>query len=99
MGRIGRLFHKIQDIDYDLVYQPGSSNCTADILSRPNVEANIIELRVESCVNWSLEQNLDPDLRIVEQFIEKSYSSNDENRAQECPRVRGKVKGKGKGKK
>ena len=61
MGRIGRLFHKIQDIDYDLVYQPGSSNCTADLLSRPNVEANAIELRVESCVNWSLEQSLDPE--------------------------------------
>jgi hypothetical protein len=94
MGRIGRLFHKIQDIDYDLVYQPGSSNCTADLLSRPNLEANSIELRVESCVNWSLEQNLDPDLRIVEQFIEKSYSSNDENHAQECPRVRVRVRNK-----
>ena len=85
MGRIGRLFHKIQDIDYDLAYQPGSSNCTADLLSKPNVESNSIELCVESCVNWSLEQSLDPDLRIVKQFIEKSYSSNDENRAQECP--------------
>jgi hypothetical protein len=39
MGRIGRLFHKIQDIDYDFVYQPGLSNCTANLLSRPNVEA------------------------------------------------------------
>ena len=85
MGRIGRLFHKIQDIDYDLVYQPGSSNYTADLLSRPNVEANSIELRVESCVNWSLEQSLDPGLRIAKQFIEKRYSSNDENSAQECP--------------
>ena len=84
MGRIGRLFHKIQDIDYDLVYQPGSSNCTADLLSRPNFEANSIELRFESCVNWSKEKSLDRDLRIVKQFNEKSYSSNDENRAQEC---------------
>jgi hypothetical protein len=84
MGRIGRLFHKIQDIDYDLVYQPGSSNCTADILLRPNNETDSIELRVESCVNWSLEQSPDPDLRIVKQFIEKIFSSNNENRAQEC---------------
>jgi hypothetical protein len=55
------------------------------LLSRPNVEANSIKLRVESCVNWSLEQSLNPDLRILNQFIEKRYSSNDENQAQECP--------------
>jgi hypothetical protein len=32
-GRIGRLFIKIQDIDYTLTYQPGSRNFTADLLS------------------------------------------------------------------
>ena len=69
MGRIGRLFYKLQDIDYDLVYQPGSSNYTADLLSRPSVQANSIELRVESCVNWSVEQSLDSDLRAVKQFL------------------------------
>jgi hypothetical protein len=31
MGRIGRLLNKIQDLDYKLVYQPGSSNYTADL--------------------------------------------------------------------
>jgi hypothetical protein len=59
MRRIGRLLHKIQDFDYELVYQPGASNCTADFLSRPSVDANTVELRIESCINWSLEQSVD----------------------------------------
>ena len=70
MGRIGRLFYKIQDLDYDLIYQPGSSNYTADMLSRPGVAVNSIELRVESCVNWSLEQSLDPKIRALKLFLE-----------------------------
>ena len=70
MGCIGRLFHKIQDLDYDLVYQPGSSNYTADLLSRPTVEANSLELRVESCINWPIEQSLDVSIRSVKQVIE-----------------------------
>ena len=70
MGRIGRLFNKIQDIDYDLVYQPGASNYTADLLSRPTVEANSVELRVESCINWSVEQSLDSYLRAIKTWVQ-----------------------------
>jgi hypothetical protein len=82
MGRIGRLFNKIQDIDYNLVYQPGSSNYTADMLSRPSVEANSVELRVESCLNWSLEQSLDPYIpsitnRIQNQVTEATQSQDE----------------------
>ena len=82
MGRIGRLFHKIQDLDYDLIYQPGSSNYTADLLSRPSIEANSIELRVESCINWPLEQSLDAAVRMAKQRVVNN-SSNDDS-PQEC---------------
>jgi hypothetical protein len=74
MGRIGRLFNKIQDIDYNWVYQPGSSNDIADMLSHPSVEANSVELRVESCINWSLEQSLDPDIRSIRNRIENQVT-------------------------
>jgi len=74
MGQIGRLFNKIQDIDYNLVYQPGSSNYNADMLSRPSVEANSVELWVESCINWSLEQSLDPYIRSIRNRIQNQVT-------------------------
>jgi hypothetical protein len=77
MSRIGRLLYKIQDLDYDLVCQPGSSNCTADLLSRPPVAANSVELRVESCINWSLEQSVDFAIRRI-----KSGLVSAENRSE-----------------
>jgi hypothetical protein len=53
MGRIGRLLNKIQDLDFTLIYQPGSSNYTADMLSRPSVEVKVAELQIGSSINWS----------------------------------------------
>ena len=49
---------------------------------RPSVEANSVELRVESCINWSLEKNLDPDIRLIRNRIQnqvtKARRSQDE---------------------
>lgn len=61
MGRIGRLMNKLQDQDFTLVYQPGSKNITADLLSRPekvveSVELKTSELVFQGCVNWAKEQ-------------------------------------------
>lgn len=65
MGRIGRLLNKIQDLDYTLVYQPGSSNVTADFLSRPpkETQVNYLELQLQASVNWLAEQSQDPCIR------------------------------------
>jgi hypothetical protein len=49
-GRIGRLLWKPQEQDCSIVYQPGSSNVTADLLSR-HVDLNVVEVGVDSCIN------------------------------------------------
>jgi hypothetical protein len=77
MGRIGRLLNKIQEMDYTLIYQPGSSNFTADLLSRPEtspksseVGVNSIQLQVNSSVNWAKEQGVDEVLgRVVHAIL------------------------------
>ena len=67
MGRIGNLFHKLQDCDYTLIYQPGSLHVTPDLLSRPakRVDLKSVEMQFESCVNWEQEQLVDPKLSKV----------------------------------
>jgi len=35
MGRIGNLLNKLQDTDYEMIYQPGALHFTPDLLSRP----------------------------------------------------------------
>ena len=71
MGRIGRLLNKIQDLDYKLVYQPGSVNYTADLLSRPSekLELNSIQLVVDSSVNWAAEQIADHKLLSLRSLV------------------------------
>ena len=63
MGRIGNLLNKLQDCDYNMVYQPGAIHFTPDLLSRPSreneVEIKAVEMQFESCVNWSEEQATD----------------------------------------
>ncbi|RNA13347.1 Transposon Ty3-G Gag-Pol poly, partial [Brachionus plicatilis] len=72
MGRIGRLMHKIQDLDYTLVYQPGKENVTADLLSRPeqavkSIDINSSSLLFNKSVNWIKEQRSDEILaRVIE---------------------------------
>ena len=44
------------------------------MLSRPSVEANSVELRVESCINWSLEQSLDPYIRSIRNRIQNQVT-------------------------
>ena len=63
MGRIGNLLNKLQDCDYNMVYQPGAIHFTPDLLSRPSreneVEIKAVEMQFESCVNWPEEQATD----------------------------------------
>ena len=64
MGRIGNLLNKLQDTDYDMIYQPGALHVTPDLLSRPStvVEVNSVEFTFSSCVNWEQEQAVDGKL-------------------------------------
>ena len=39
LGRLGRLFHRFQDVDHEIHYLPGSSNFLPDFLSRSFHEA------------------------------------------------------------
>ena len=69
-GRLGRLFNKIKDADYSLVYQPGATNYTADMLSRPEaVEANVVEMEFGSVVNWRAEQAADEVLKEITELV------------------------------
>ena len=81
MGRIGNLLNKIQDCDYDMVYQPGALHFTPDLLSRPskNVVINSIEMQFGSCINWVQEQAVDVSvsevIRLVKNKNDDEYNS------------------------
>jgi hypothetical protein len=64
MGRIGNLLNKLQDTDYDMIYQPGALHVTPDLFSRPStvVEVYSVEFAFSSCVNWEKEQVVDGKL-------------------------------------
>ena len=73
LGRIGRLFHQISEVDYTIEYIDGEVNYLADFLSRAQgegvaeattrsdwveyVEANITEIL--ATVDWAVEQGKD----------------------------------------
>ena len=82
MGRLGRLLNKLQDFDYTIVYQPGSENLTADLLSRPfkDADVNAVELQIKSCINWAAEQRADEKvsnvIRILESYDEDNFDNS-----------------------
>jgi hypothetical protein len=81
MGRIGNLLHKLQDCDYDMVYQPG--HVTPDLLSRPSkTDVNILSigLQFESCINWAKEQEADIKLVEVMRLIQSFNKDENEGR-------------------
>jgi hypothetical protein len=65
-GRLGRLFHRLQDADHEISYLPGSLNYLPDFLSRsfaPNIQAiNTNLTEVQSAIDWELEQSKDSKL-------------------------------------
>lgn len=68
-GRLGRLFHRLAGVDYNLNYIPGSQNYLADFLSRsfdPDTkEADVTYLALQSTVDWQTEQSLDPEVTAI----------------------------------
>jgi hypothetical protein len=74
LGRLGRLFHRLQDVDYDIHYLPGSSNFLPDFLSRSfhedsvkSAENNFMELK--SSINWPKIQENDLEIKSIRQLI------------------------------
>ncbi len=68
-GRLGRLFHRLAGVDYNLNYIPGSQNFLADFLSRsfdPDTkQAELNYLALQSTVDWSAEQMKDVEVRKI----------------------------------
>ena len=67
--RLARLFHRLQDVDYELKYIPGSENYLADFLSRAFAKEDIVaeshSLELNSNVNWAVEQGKCNDIASV----------------------------------
>ena len=68
LGRIGRLFHQLVDVDYKIIHIDGHLNYLADFLSRAQcsciyVAANTTSL--DSTLDWSVEQAKDEEIREV----------------------------------
>lgn len=80
MGRLGRLFHKLQDVDYEFVYVPGEKNFLPDFLSRSfEVESNVCLLNqsvLKSTIDWKTEQSRDRELSEVKKLVESNGSDS-----------------------
>jgi hypothetical protein len=79
-GRLGRLFHYLVDVDYEIRYIPGNQNFLADFMSRAiseddddfpwtaaRIEVN--SLMLTSNIDWTLEQSKDVELSSVIELI------------------------------
>ena len=76
MGRLGRLFHELSDVSYNLVHIKGKDNHLPDFLSRANVvdsrEANINLTELMFTINWQSEQDKDPNIVQVKTLLDKN---------------------------
>jgi hypothetical protein len=79
MGRLGRLLHRLQDVDYQIVYLPGVENFLPDYLSRAfeeeESESNNIELR--STIDWAEEQSLDLNIQQIIDLIGRNQHDSE----------------------
>ena len=77
-GRLYRLLLKLQDLDYEIVYCPGTLNKTADMLSRNGTlkvkteRVNKIELDVN--MDWAIEQSKDREIAVVRMRVRMGYT-------------------------
>ena len=85
MGRIGNLLNKLQDCEYDMIYQPGALHVTPDLLSRPFtnsvVSIKAIEMQFESCINWAKEQENDAKLVELMKILKNNESVEFEDKS------------------
>jgi hypothetical protein len=79
-NRLAKLFLKLQDLDYEIIYKKGSENVLADFLSRiPEDRAQLsLITKLESQVNWVAEQQKDINLEAIRQLVsDKNNSRHD----------------------
>jgi hypothetical protein len=71
LGRLGRLFHRLQDVDHEIVYLPGSLNFLSDFLSRSFdiIESKTNYIDLQSNINCSAEQAKDNEIRQINKLI------------------------------
>ncbi len=76
-SRIGKMFFKLQNINYDIHYKKGEENVMADFLSRiPENELNIATItKIEPSLDWSSEQNKDEVLSAIKQLLVDNNNS------------------------
>ena len=67
MGRLGRLFHRLQDVDYEIIYLPGAENFLPDFLSRSfdTVDSEVLNIDIQSSINWFEEQAKDKNIQEI----------------------------------
>ena len=85
-GRLGRLFHHLVDVNYEIKYIPGSVNYLADFMSRafeddadeiPEEHLDINLIDMGSSLDWIKEQASDAELTQVMECIKKNATDND----------------------
>lgn len=74
-GRIGRMFSRLQDLDFDIVYKSGVTNVLPDFLSRLSSQINLIKLN--DGVNWILEQDKDLTIKRLKELLKLKGSRSD----------------------
>jgi len=79
-NRLAKMFLKLQDMDYEIVYKKGSENVLADFLSRiPEDVAQINHItKLEPHVNWPAEQQKDLNKEAIKRLLRLLVS--DENK-------------------
>lgn len=74
-GRLARLFFKLQELDYEIVYKKGEENVQADFLSRL---PTICSTTVEPLVDWKKEQAKDDEIKNLVRLIGNNISDQEE---------------------
>ena len=74
LGRLGRLFHRLQDVDHEIHYLPGTSNFLPDFLSRSFHEESCESVdsystSITTDTDWEESQLSDSELHSVKQLI------------------------------
>ena len=75
MGRLGRLFHRLQDVDHvEILYVPGFDNMLPDFLSRSfeSVDSELNNIELQSIINWEKEQSLDSNLQQIINLVKSN---------------------------
>ena len=76
--RLARLFHRLQDVDYELRHIAGAENYLADFLSRAfakeELAAEANHLMLKSVVDWTVEQAKDSELCDVMRLLRSDAS-------------------------